>query len=146
MSVGLIVGTFVTHAEALRSGRVQHHGVARVATVLSVHNTWHSTRGGGYYTAQVSASFVPPDGDRTTTVVHYPGHVTASVGTRYSVLLDPTDPGYAEFPGSAATRSSSWIVMLLFAVFFGLFDVFWIRGLYRQCQHRRGATFPPAVA
>lgn len=137
LAIGMVVGTFVVHSEAVRSSRVQHHGVARVATVLSVHNIWHSTRGGGYYTADVSASFLPPLAGRTTTTVHSPGRVNAPAGVRYSVLLDPSDPGYAEFPGSPATKSASWIVLLVFACVFAAFDFFWGRSVYRHWQHRR---------
>lgn len=142
MTIGFAVGSVVTHANADRSNRVQHHGVLRAAEVVSVHNHWHSSRGGGYYTADVSASFQPPLDGRTATVVHYPGHVGASEGTVYRVLVDPSHPGYAEFPGAPATRSSTWIVMLVFAVLFALVDVFFGRLAYRLLRHRRMASLP----
>lgn len=142
MTIGFAVGTVVTHANANRSNRVQHHGALRAAEVVSVRNVWHSSRGGGYYTADVAADFQPPLDGRTATVVHYPGHVGASQGSVYRVLVDPSNPAYAEFPGAPATRSSAWIVMLVFTVLFAVVDVFLGRLAYRLLRHRRMASLP----
>ncbi len=141
-AVGMLVGTFVIHSEATRSDRVQHHGVLRAGTVTSVHNTYHSSRGGGYYTASVHVSFTPPFDGRDTTVVHYPGRFDAGDGSPYPVLLDPSNPGYAEIPGYPATRSWSWIVTLVFAVLIGVLDFFVGRSLYRMRRHRRATPLP----
>jgi hypothetical protein len=138
--IGMLVGTVVTHSEAVRSARVQHHGVARLATVLSVHDSYHSSRGGGYWTATVDAAFVPPDEGVSNTVVHYPGWMSSQPGSRYTVLLDPTDPGYAEFPGSPATKSWSWVLLLVFALVFGVIDGLLVRTHLRLWRHRRGVA------
>ena len=142
--VGLVIGVFVDHSDAVRSSRVQYHGLARVATVESEHNIFHSTRYGGYYTADVSASFQPPIDGQVTTVVHYPGRVSDPTGTRYSILVDPSDPGYAEIPGSPSTKGSSWILLLVFALLVGAFDIAWGRKSYQLWQHRRAMNPPPA--
>lgn len=141
-SVGFAVGAVVMHSDADRSARVQHHGIPRVASVQSFRNNYHSSRGGGYYTADIYVSFTPPVEGTTTTVVHYPGHVDPPVGADYRVLVDPTDPGYAELPGSPSTKSWTWILLVVFAVLFAGLDLLVGRAYYRLWQHRRSATNP----
>lgn len=142
-TVGFAVGAVVTHSDADRSARVQQHGIPRVASVQSFTNNYHSSRGGGYYTAEMYVSFTQPVEGRTTTVVHYPGHVDPPLGANYSVLVDPTDPSYAELPGSPSTKSWSWMLLVVFAVLFAGLDVLVGRAYYRLWQHRRLATNAP---
>lgn len=137
--VGFLVGAVVTHADGERSSRVQQDGIRRAAAVLQVSNHWHSSRYGGYYTADVTMSLMPPIGGVLETVVHYPGAVHAQPGTEYQVLVDPRQPGYAEFPGAPSTRSSAWIVELVFAVVFGLLDGLLAWYLVRLRRRRKSA-------
>jgi hypothetical protein len=137
MPIGLAIGAVFVHADADRSALVQHHGIARTGTVLRLDNHYHSSRGGGYYTADVYMSFIPPIDGRTQTVAHYPGRVDDPAGIRLQILVDPKDPGYAEFPGSPSTRSSAWILLIVFAVALACVDVFVGRAFVRLWRHRR---------
>jgi hypothetical protein len=137
VSIGLAVGAVFVHSDGRRSALVQHHGIPRVATVAGVQNHYHSSRGGGYYTADIYVSFAPPYRGRTQTFVHYPGRVQAPAGTQMQVLIDPTDPAYAELPGSPATKTWAWILMAIFAVLFAGLDLFvgWV--FLRLWRHGR---------
>ncbi len=44
-----------------------------------------------------------------------------------SVLVDPNDPGYAEFPGVAFKNAAEWILLLVGAAFFALLAAFFAR-------------------
>lgn len=126
-----------THSEADRSALVQHHGIPVVATVAAVKNTYHSSRSGGYYTADVRMSLSAAVAGRSETVVHYPGRVEAVTGSQLRILMDPRDPGYAEVPGTPATKSWSWVVLIVFAVLFGALDLLFATTWVRLRRHRR---------
>ncbi len=141
--VGLVAGAVSTRYDAERSAFVQQHGAVRLATIVSVEDIYHSTRGGGYYTADVRMSFSPPVAGRSTTVAHYPGEIDAPAGTRYRVLVDPRDAAYAEFPGSPAAKSWDWVVFVIFAVVLGAIEVSMVASLVQYWRHRwlmRGAA------
>lgn len=133
---GLVAGAVSSHSDAERSAFVQRHGAVRVGTIVSVNDIFHSTRSGGYYTADVRMSFAPPVDGASTTVAHYPGQIDAPAGTRYRVLVDPRDPGYAEFPGSPASGSWNWAVYALFAALLGVAEVSMLVSLVRYWRHR----------
>lgn len=137
LSIAFIVGAVRSHSAADRSALVQHHGIAREATLLTVKNSYHSSRSGGYYTADLDMSFEPALGGQTITVVHYPGQVHALPGSRFQILVDPADPGYAELPGAPATKSYMWIVLLAFAALLGLVDAIFVRAFIRLRRDRR---------
>ncbi len=113
----LSVASFNRHTGAVRSGWVQQHGIARIATVDYFQNVYHrNTHGGGYYTALIGASFAPPIQGVTRTLAHYPIQAHLSDGEMIKVLVDPTDPSYAEIPGAPATNGWVWILDLALAV------------------------------
>ena len=100
---------------AARSSFVQAHGIRREAVILNVDNIAHtstSTTGSGSsrhtvtsitYTAEVLASLADPVGGQARTTVHVPRYETDGPGDTLTVLVDPSDPGYAELPGSPST-------------------------------------------
>ncbi len=134
---GLIVGVFVVHGEASRSARVQHHGIAASATVTKVSVTKHQGRSSTWYTSDVDVSLSSPVEGRSATVVRYPGRATLLAGMTVPVFIDPHDAGYAEFPGSPDTKSSAWIVMIVFAALVAVLLALLIRQLARFLRHRR---------
>lgn len=137
----LLVGAAIQiHSEADRSSLVQHHGIARTASVVSVDNSYHSSRGGGYYTADIGVTFSPPVGSATSTTVRYPGQSSDYAGEQVSILIDPKDARYAEYPGDPDTQSFDWIAATVGAVFFGVFFVLLLRGSIRMISHHRAVS------
>lgn len=146
LGIGMAIGAGFTHAHAERSSEVQHHGIPRIATVTGVENHFHSSRGGGFYTADIFVSLSQPVDGRTGTTVHYPGRVQEPTGSSISVLIDPADLGYAELPGSPATQNLSWIILLVVAVLFLVLDAFVAWMFVRFRRHRRSfnrVSIPP---
>ncbi len=137
---GLVVGAVVTHGEADRSARVQHHGIPRLAVVVAAQNHYHSTKGGGYYTADIRVIFSPPVQGQSTTVVRFPGRSNARPGEFQQILIDPRNTGYAELPGSPSTEGSSWIVLVVLAVLTGLLTAIVIRASVQMWRHHRNMT------
>ncbi len=134
------VGAVVTHGEGIRSSRVQHQGIRRTATIIAAQNHYHSSRGGGYYTADITVTFSPPVQGQTITVVRFPGRFDAFPGQTQTILIDPKNAGYAEIPGSPSTQSWTWILLLVFAVLFGVLDALLIREFLKLRRHRRSVT------
>ena len=125
---------------------MQHHGIAANATVTKVTVTKHQGRSSTWYTSDVDVSLQSPIDGRTTTVVRYPGRATVISGMSVPILVDPHDAGYAEFPGSPDTKSSAWIVMIVFAVVVAVFLALLIRQLIRFARHRRTHGQTPSRA
>ena len=137
VAAGMVVGAIVTHGEAARSSRVQHHGIPRTATIIAAQNHYHSSRGGGYYTADITVTFSPPIERQTITVVRFPGRFNAYPGQTQAILIDPKNAGCAEIPGSPSTQSWTWILLVVFAVVFGVLDVLLIRAFLKLRRHQR---------
>lgn len=146
-TIGVTAGAVSAHAEANKSTSVQHGGISRTATVLTIKNNYHSSRPGGYrysnrhyggyYTADATTSFAPPVNGQTLTTVHYPGGLYNPIGSQLRVLIDPKNPGYAELPGSPNATGSSWVSSAVFALLFACLDLSlgWV--LIRTWRHRR---------
>ena len=137
VAAAMVAGAVITHGEGARSSRVQHHGIPRTATIIATHNHYHSSRGGGYYTADLTATFTPPVQGQTITVVRFPGRFNAYPGQTQQILIDPKNAGYAEIPGSPSTQSWTWIVLVVFAVLFGVLDALLIRSFLKLRRHQR---------
>jgi hypothetical protein len=115
IGVVFLIFSFALRSQAARSGFVQAHGVRRQAVILSVDNIAHqstTTTGSGSgrhpvtsttYTAEVLVRLADPVGGQARTTVHVPRYETDGPGDTLTVLVDPSDPGYAELPGSPST-------------------------------------------
>ncbi|MDQ6779504.1 MAG: hypothetical protein M3071_25490 [Actinomycetota bacterium] len=136
-AIGFAVGAISDHAQADRSSYVQHHGTPAVATVDSVTNTQHCSRSHCSYTAAVALTLPKPVDGTETTVAHYSGFATLSSGENVRVLVDPKQPGYAEFPGSPFKGAAAWIAMLIIAVVFAAIAITDGLALRRMLGHRR---------
>jgi hypothetical protein len=133
MLIVLFIGAvFITLSFALRSPAalssfVQAHGVRREAVILNVDNIAHTsttTTGSSRhtvtsttYTAEVLASLADPVGGQARTTVHVPRYETGGPGDTLTVLVDPSDPGYAELPGSPSTPAVLPTIFLVVGAF-----------------------------
>lgn len=125
IGVVFIITSFTTRSQAALSSFVQAHGDRRAAVILSVDNiknTSTTTTGSGSfkhtetttsYTALVLVSLADPVGGQARTTVHVPGYETEGTGDTLTVLVDPTDPGYAELPGSPSTPADQPTIFLI---------------------------------
>jgi hypothetical protein len=85
-----------------KSAYTQAHGQPRSGIVTSVAN--HE---GKSHTADVDVQLTQSVGGRATTTAHVPALVSLSPGATVQVLVDPQDPGYAEFPRQSYIFKSS---------------------------------------
>ena len=136
-TIAFAVGSVSSHSQGVRSAFVQHHGTRASAIVESVDNTQHCSRSSCYYTAAILVTLSPPVNGVRTTVVHYAGFSELVAGETVIVLVDPKQPGYAEFPGSRFVTSWEWIIFAGGAVFFACLAVFEARVLRKLLAHRR---------
>jgi hypothetical protein len=139
VTIGCIAGAISSHSQAVRSSFVQHHGTAATGTVDSVDNAQHCSKNGCDYTAAIVVALSPPVDGARTTVAHYPGFSDLTSGERVDVLVDPKQPGYAEFPGSAFKSSWEWVVLAVIAVVFAGLAVLDAVALRKLLAHRRAA-------
>jgi hypothetical protein len=127
VTVALVV--FGIQAQALdsRSAFVQGHGIRATGTVLAVHNHQYcqAVGGGAGKTACIPRADVqvrlsaPVHGVRTT-VAYYPYLSFLRRGQPVTVLVDPHQPGYAEFPGHRYRGAGGWIIFAVAAMVVGL--------------------------
>ena len=115
IGVVFLIFSFALRSQAARSSFVQAHGVRRQAVILSVDNIAHqSTTTNGYgssrhtvtsttYTAEVLVRLADPVGGQPRTTVHVSRYETGGPGDTLTVLVDPSEPSYAELPGSPST-------------------------------------------
>lgn len=114
--VAASVGAFM---DANRSESVQHHGIPVTATVTALDPIEHSSRSGSYTTFNVEVTLNSPVGGVSEITVDTPENTApASVDEQIAILVDRSDPSYAELPGEPNnTTSSADIVVLLSVVF-----------------------------
>lgn len=136
-TVAGIAGTVANYQQAARSSFTQGHGVSTMGTVLMVANTQHCSRHGCTYTAAITVSLSPPVAGRTLSTVHFAGFSNLVSGDRASVLVDPRQLDYAEFPGAPFKTTLSWVMMLLLAVVMAGMTVADALGLRRMLAHQR---------
>jgi len=106
-SITTIVGFVNWH----RSQSVQHRGLPATGVVTKVQAIKHSSRGGAYDTYNLEVALQVPALGRATTTVHTPDEdPPATVGDTVPVLIDRSDPGYAELPGQPA--NSIWMAVI----------------------------------
>lgn len=94
---GTLSGLFLP--KYLLSNYTQHHGVLDSGTISNVSNTRGSH---GDWSAAVQITLDRPVNGATSTTVTVGNAVSSPDGTPVSVLVDPQDPAYAEYPGRPA--------------------------------------------
>jgi multisubunit Na+/H+ antiporter MnhB subunit len=127
-----VPGLVSSYNDAARSHATQHTGLLRPGTItdvdLYVQVQVHRSTGPSYTYAssQSQVELLTEFEGRSSVGVHYPnvsdlpggasmvGSQTVAVGQAVHVLVDPSDPVYAEFPGQPVAGDASWIVPLLF--------------------------------
>jgi hypothetical protein len=118
VAVFLAVVTLSLRADETRSAEIQHHGLRLQGTVRSVHantSTSESQRYGSVTRVTsflYSVEFEEPFRGVDRTNLHAPASVVLKDGASVAVLVDPRDPTYAEFPGTAAFTKGGWIYVL----------------------------------
>ncbi len=132
MGVVFLILSFALRSSAALSSFVQAHGVRREAVVLSVDNIANkstSTTGSGSgkhtvtsttYTAEVLVRLADPVGGQARTTVHVPRYETDGPGDTLAVLVDPSDPSYAELPGSPSTPAVLPTIFLAVGAFLAI--------------------------
>jgi len=136
---GLVAAAVGAHAAAAQSSYVQAHGVLDSATVLNVDNTSSTARGTTTWHAEVTVQLQQPVDGTTTSVVQVPYKDNSNDGDTITVLVDPSNPGYSELPGSANTTNTPWIVLLVFSVLMLFGVVLATRRTIRLFRQRRAA-------
>jgi hypothetical protein len=111
-----VVGTVVGHGEWVRSQYVQHHGLSESGVVQSVRNIKHVSRSSTWYTSDVTVRLNQPVDGVDVTLAHFPHRSSLHVEDSARVLVDPRQPGYAEFAHYPATPASTWVLIGLFGL------------------------------
>lgn len=145
MLAGVVIAIVITihaHDDAVVSQRTQSQGQTTSAVVDSITHVEHTSRHSTWYTALVIVSL--PDGG--STVVHDPQDTNIAAGTTVQILVDPTNPDYAEFPGQPNGTTAGWVVGLVMALVFAAFDASAWFTLARMLRTRRDAMQPIASA
>jgi hypothetical protein len=124
--IGLAISN---HSQAVRSSYVQRHGILTAGTVTSVFQHEHCGRGGCTHTADIFVALANQAAGDSRADVHYPAYSYLDQGMTVSVLVDPKERAYAELPGHPFKTAVNWVLALVFAAFFGVFDVVMVRNL-----------------
>lgn len=130
VTVALVVFGIQAQSRDSRSAFVQGHGIRSSGTVLAVHNHQYcqAVAGGAGRRACIPRADIqvklsaPVHGVRTT-VAYYPYLSFLRRGQTVTVLVDPHQPGYAEFPGHRYRGSGGWIIFAVASVVVGLLAV-----------------------
>jgi hypothetical protein len=134
---GLMLIATVVAGAASKSGYTQAHGLPRSGIVTSVTN--HEGRDDS---ADVGVRLGEPVNGQAVTTAHVHALTSLRPGATVRVLVDPKDPGYAEFPGQPYTSKSTAQVgaatSLACFAFFAFVAAWWGRMWYRQ--RKRGQT------
>lgn len=138
---GLLFTATVVNAAASKSGNTQAHGLLRSGTVTSVTN--HETRDPS---SDVGVRLEEPVNGRATTTAHVRPITSLKLGAAVQVLVDPQDPGYAEFPGHRYVQNAvAQVAAALFLAciaFFAFVTARWGRVWLRQHRRRRLPSRP----
>lgn len=141
----LIYTATVLAGAANESAYTQAHGLSRSGTVISVTNY-----NGRDQSSDVQVRLEVPVDGQTVTTAHLPALTSLKPGAATQVLVDPKDPGYAEFPGHRYTPSStaqvSAVAMLACIAFFAFSAAWWGRMWFRQRKSMRASPGLPQDA
>ena len=131
---GLMFTATVVATAVNKSGYTQAHGLVRSGIVTSVAN--HE---GKDPSADIGVRLGEPVNGQAATTAHVHPLSSLKPGTSVRVLVDPKDPGYAEFPGQRYAQNSEAQVgaatFLVCLAFFAFMAAWWGRVWYRQ--HKR---------
>ena len=141
MNLATTVGVFIffsisaaqLHSQAVRSEYVQQNGLDQDATVVSVQNIDYR----GTYRALVTVNLPAPVNEQATAIVHVRARSGLVRGEKVGVLVDPREPGYAEFSGAPYVVAWQWIALAVGASIFGLFSLGSIALVVRLPRRRR---------
>jgi Protein of unknown function (DUF3592) len=140
----LVIGTAYAvhlHSDAELSAFVQSQGLPVTGTVLSIQNSGYHSRAWHHYTAKIEIRLsAPVAGDQTSTV-YYPDTANMTYGQSVRVLVDPRNPGYAEFPGYPYYSNSEWIFVAAVVGFVpGFLLLCALVSIIAMIRRRRGLT------
>lgn len=148
ISLALALGSFgslmftatVVAAAASKSGYTQAHGLLRSGIVTSVTNYE-----GKDPSADIGVRLGEPVNGQAATTAHVHPLTSLKPGAAVRVLVDPKDPGYAEFPGQRYTQKSvAQVSAAAFLACFAFFAFIAARGgrmWYRQRKRSQTAGF-----
>lgn len=129
-TIVVVPGAYSAYSAIGQSGRVQDHGIRAAGLVVSVSNTERRYIDVGYtyglrtwvwYRARITVELRSDD---ETTTVYAPMASPLRVGAQVTVLVDPNDPNYAEFPGQPLEHGGGWILVAILAGLLILLDVY----------------------
>ncbi|MBR7839062.1 hypothetical protein KDL01_37700 [Actinospica durhamensis] len=127
----LIFTATVVAGEANKSGYTQAHGLPRSGIVTSVTN-----HNGKDPSSDVGVRLEEPVNGHSVTTAHLSDLTSLKTGVTVQILVDPQDPGYAEFPGHRYESNSlpqiSAATFLVCIAFFAFGAAWWGRVWYRQ--------------
>jgi hypothetical protein len=137
---GLMLMATVVAAAVSKSGYTQAHGLLRSGIVTSVTN-----HAGKDPSADIGVRLEEPVNGQAATIAHVHPLTSLKPGAAVRVLVDPKDPGYAEFPGQRYTPKSSAQVgaatSLACFAFFAFVAARWGRMWYRQRKRSQTTGF-----
>jgi hypothetical protein len=138
--VSLMLTATVVEAAVSKSGYTQAHGLLRSGIVTSVTNYE-----GKDPSSDVGVRLGKPVNGQAVTTAHVHPLTSLKPGAAVRVLVDPKDPGYAEFPGQRYTpKSVAQAGAVTFLACFALFTFMAARGgrmWYRQRKRSQMAGF-----
>ena len=135
---GTLSGLFLS--EYLLSNYTQHHGILDSGRISNVSNTESK----GSWSAAVQITLDRPVAGATSTTLTVGHAVDSPDGTPVTVLVDPQDPGHAEYPGQP-TYPLQVAVIFFFSVT-GVCALVFIVAVWRLAVVRyknRGIPRPP---
>jgi hypothetical protein len=150
VTVALVI--FGIQAQSLdsRSALVQGHGIRSRGTVLAVHNHLYCQATTGQFRraciprADVQVKLTAPVHGVSTTEAYYPYLLLLRRGETVTVLVDPHQPGYSEFPGHRYRGAGGWIIFAVAAVLVALLALREAQALAHvlraRRQHRAGQS------
>lgn len=103
LGILLIVYSVSPHGDGVQSSYTQAHGVRRAARVIS-----ETTGTAKQPNSALTVRLGEPVNGHDTTTVHFHGTTAYSPGALVAIVVDPQDPGYAEFPGAPYTSGGDW--------------------------------------
>jgi hypothetical protein len=124
-SIAACVATRHTYREGEHSAYVQARGVRDTGTVLTISTT---TDDNGASDTQAVVRLHTPVGGQDVTTANLSNVTNAGEGSTVTVLVDPQDPGYAEFPGKPDVSRTGWIGFAVAALLLdipGIWYVIW---------------------
>lgn len=157
-SCWVIPAAFGAYDSAAQSRRIQAHGINAHGTVVDVTTEKHdqllqrySRFGGGtvdvpWYRSAATIRLDTPIQNHQVVVIGSAEASPARAGQAVTVLLDPHQPAYGEFPGKPVQDRGSWIVLAVFAAVLAALDILVLAGVILVARiwfaRRSGKTRP----